>query len=614
MIDVKTADRELQSYLRLQTFPVAIRMLTPGEPIPERARRPGRDFKKGSMACQVVDMARRYGWMLALTRDDHICSLGITAIGFDKPLPIYSVGTLCEGMYTETKDAGQRSEAAIDKFAPGEYATLLVAPLDRAPFEPHLVCVYANPAQVMRLTQAALWKRGGRLASSFEGRAVCADIIVTTMQTGQPQVILPCSGDRIFGQTQDHEMAFTIPWGSMEEIIEGLRGTHNGGIRYPITQFMEYEAKLPPRYMEVNRLWDVEKGKATLTNRDRVVAAYKRSFTDRVPVYPIVASFAGTLDGLSIEEYCTNPARAITAMLNYYERYEPDVVLAYNDLAKEAEAFGCGVKYSDYVVPSIERHMLEDKAALARLPMPDPYRTARLPGFLEQCEALVKAKPPAATGAVAVGPWTIAMLLRNPEMMLLDTFEDPSFIHALMRVTTDFCKVWGDAITKTGIGLSFSEPTASISLISPDNYREFIAPYHKELVEHFKARKVGVTTHICGTTYPIYEDLIACGFTTVSFDLDQQADPALRVDQLARFMEVAHGRAVAIGNVDATLFERASREAIEAEVRRCVDTAARHSGFILSTSCEIPPRSSPEIVRWFMDAAHDHGRYERILG
>ena len=307
MIDVKTADRELQTYIRPQTFPVAIRMLRPGEPIPERARRPARDFKKLTMSCQVIDMARRYGWTIALTREDHICSLGITAIGFDKPLPIYNVGTLCEGMYTETKEAGQRSEAAIDKFAPGEYARLLVAPLDRATFEPHLVCVYANPAQVMRLTQAALWKRGGRLDSSFEGRAVCADIIVTTMQTGEPQVILPCSGDRIFGQTQDHEMAFTIPWARMEEIVEGLRGTHNGGIRYPITQFMEYEAKLPPRYMEVNRLWDAEKGKTSLTNRDRVVAAYKRSFSDRVPVYPIVASFAGTLDGQSIEEYCTNP-------------------------------------------------------------------------------------------------------------------------------------------------------------------------------------------------------------------------------------------------------------------------------------------------------------------
>lgn len=614
MIDVKTADREISYYIRPQTFPVAIRMLRPGDPIPDRAKRPARDFKKLSMNCQVIDMARRYGWMIALTRDDSICALGIAALGMEKPTHLHASGTLCEGMYTETKEAGQRSEAAVDRFQPGEYEGFLVAPLDRATYEPDLVCIYANSAQVMRLTQAALWKRGGKLTSAFGGRIDCSEIIVTTMRTDRPQVILPCSGDRIFGQTQDHEMAFTIPWSQMEEIVEGLRGTHAGGIRYPITQFMEYEAKLPARYMEANRIWDVEHGKGQFTSRDRVVAAYKRSFADRVPAYPIVASFAGTLDGLSIEEYCTNVPRAITAMLNYYERYQPDVVLAYNDLAKEAEAFGCRVKYSDYVVPSIDQHVLaRDKGLLAGLAMPDPYRTARLPGFLEQCEALVKARLPAAIGAVAVGPWTIAMLLRNPETMLLDTFEDPSFIHDLMRVTTDFCTAWGDAIVKTGIGLSFSEPTASISLISPENYREFVAPYHRELVNHFKARKVGVTTHICGTTYPIFEDLIGCGFSTVSFDLDQQSDPALYVDQLQRFMEVSKGRAVAIGNVDATRFEKTTREAMHADVKRCVDTAARHSGFILSTSCEIPPRSDPKAVGWFMEAAREYGRYERIF-
>ncbi len=615
MVDVKTADQALQQYIRPQTFPVAIRMLRPDEPIPEKAKRPARDFKKLSMNCQVIDMSRRYGWMIALTREDHICSLGITALGLDKPTHLYNSGTLCEGMYTETAEAGQRSEAAVDKFAYGDYYCLLVSPLDRAPYEPHLVVVYANPAQVMRLTQAALWKRGGKLTSSFGGRISCSETIVTTMKTGEPQVILPCSGDRIFGQTQDHEMAFTIPWHKMEEIIEGLEGTHKGGIRYPITQFMEYEAKMPPRYMEVNKLWEVQTGKSQYTPRDHVVAAYKRTFTDRVPVYPIVASFAGCLDGLSIEEYCTNPQKAIKAQLNYYERYQPDVVLAYNDLAKEAEAVGCGVKYSDYVVPSIATHVLqEDKGKLAKLSVPDPKAAGRLPAFLEMCEGLMAAKLPTATGAVLVGPWTIAMLMRNPEMLLLDTFEDPGFIHELMRFTTDYCKVFGDEALKTKIGLSFSEPTASISLISPDNYREFIAPYHKELTEYFKAKKVGLTTHICGTTYPIYDDLIQAGFTTISIDLDQQSDPKLHVDQLKRLKEVAKKRVVAIGNVDATLFERATKEEIEAEVRRCVDTAARDSAFILSTSCEIPPRSKPEVVGWFLEAAREYGRYERLMG
>jgi uroporphyrinogen-III decarboxylase len=86
------------------------------------------------------------------------------------------------------------------------------------------------------------------------------------------------------------------------------------------------------------------------------------------------------------------------------------------------------------------------------------------------------------------------------------------------------------------------------------------------------------------------------------------------VDQLARFMKASRGRAAAIGNVAATLFERASRAEIENEVWRCIDTAVRLSGFVLSTSCEIPSRSNPEIVRWFVDAAGEHGRYERVVG
>jgi hypothetical protein len=49
-------------------------------------------------------------------------------------------------------------------------------------------------------------------------------------------------------------------------------------------------------------------------------------------------------------------------MMNYYERYQPDVVLAYNDLAKEAEAFGCGVKYFGLRGALDRAHVLEDKS------------------------------------------------------------------------------------------------------------------------------------------------------------------------------------------------------------------------------------------------------------
>jgi MtaA/CmuA family methyltransferase len=581
-------------------------MFRHGEPLPEKAKRPSRDFKKGFANCQTIDMVRRYGWTIALTREDSICSLGITAMGFDKELKFYRDGNLCEGMYTETAEAGSRSEAAVDKFSYNQYQALVATPLDRCDFEPDLICIYGNPAQVMRLVQAALWKRGGKLTSSFGGRIDCSEIIVTTLRTRECQVILPCSGDRIFGQTQDHEMAFTIPFHRVEEILEGLRGTHKGGIRYPITQFMEYEGKFPPRYMEVNRMWDAQAGKVQYTPRDRVVAAYKRSFADSVPAYPIIASYAGIQEGYTIREYCSDAKKAIKAQLNIFEKHRHDVVLAYTDLAKEAEAAGCTVKWSDTIVPSISEHVLgEDKGKLARMNLPDPKSAGRLPMFLELCEGLMAARLPTAVGAVVTGPWTIAMLLRGPESLLLDTVDDPPFVHELLRFATDYFIQFAEQVAATKIGLSLAEPTASCSLISPENYTEFIKPYHQEVVQHFKRQRVNCTVHMCGMTHPLYEDLVDAGFTTISIDIDPQ------VNQLARLMAAAEKKAVVIGNVDATIFERASQGEIEAEVKRCLETARGRSGYILSTSCEIPPMSKPEIVQWFMDAARSLGRYEQ---
>ncbi|MBI2215852.1 MAG: uroporphyrinogen decarboxylase family protein [Candidatus Rokubacteria bacterium] len=352
-----------------------------------------------------------------------------------------------------------------------------------------------------------------------------------------------------------------------------------------------------------------------VTPRERVAAAFKGGYADRVPAYPIAGSFAGCLDGLSIEEYCTNPTKAAKAMLNYYERYQPDIMIAFNDLAKEAEAVGCRVKYSDYVVPSIDRHVLEeDKGTLARMEIPDPFKAGRLPAFLEQCQALSSARLPSGLGAVLVGPWTIAMLMRNPELMCLDTLEDAEFVHELMRFCTEYAKRVGDAVLTTKIGLSYSDPTASCSLVGPDTYREFIKPYHKELVDYFKAKKVGTTVHICGTTHQIHEDLVDVGFVAITIDLDQQADPSLKVDQLDKLLTLGNQRGVVgIGNVDVTIFERATKEEIEAEVRRCIDTAGTRSRFVLSTSCELPPRADPNCVKWFMDAAREYGRYDRIL-
>jgi uncharacterized protein (DUF169 family) len=249
-------DERLNQYLRLNTFPVAVRFLRNWDEVPPRAKRPLRDMKQKITTCQAIALSRRYGWVMALGREDSSCVLGSVAMGIDKRLPFYDGGNLCMNLYTETLDAGRASEASVPHFAEGQYVGVVTAPLNRAAFDPDAIVIYGNPAQVMRLGQAWLWKRGGTLKSEFRGRVDCADLAIAPVLSGQPQMVVPCSGDRIFGQAQDHEMAFGFPFALMEEILEGLEATHKAGTRYPVTHWLSYTAGFPPAYEKYREILD----------------------------------------------------------------------------------------------------------------------------------------------------------------------------------------------------------------------------------------------------------------------------------------------------------------------------------------------------------------------
>jgi uncharacterized protein (DUF169 family) len=259
MLDTKSAVERIESHVRPATFPVAVRLLEPDEPIPDKARRPQRDLGVQIATCQGVTMARRYGWTVALTRDDIGCPLTKVAFGLEPEPPYFAEGHCCAGMYTSSPEAGAKTESHTHHFPHGKYAAILMGPATRVSFEPHVVIIYATPAQVLRLTTGALWKRGGALHSSFTGRIDCSDEIIRTMATNECQVILPCYGDRVFGQTNDDEMAFAFPWSKVEELLEGLEGTHKGGVRFPIPSFVRYAGDFPPSYRKLDEIWAAEK-------------------------------------------------------------------------------------------------------------------------------------------------------------------------------------------------------------------------------------------------------------------------------------------------------------------------------------------------------------------
>jgi len=253
MVDIKKTAEALNLFLRPQSHPVAVRMCKPSEELPEKARLPKRDLGISVPVCQGLAMARRYGWTVAVGKEDQVCPHGHAVMGF-VPKELYADGVLAEATGVGKKEEFARGAKALTTLQYGKYRYLLVAPLEKAGFEPHLIMFFGNPAQIARLVQALTFKSGELLHFVAGGGRACSVFIARTMLTDECQVVLAGAGDRYFALTQDHEMAFTIPVSRAEEVVAGLEMSHRAGLRYPTPSWLRFEGQLPPAYYKFSDL------------------------------------------------------------------------------------------------------------------------------------------------------------------------------------------------------------------------------------------------------------------------------------------------------------------------------------------------------------------------
>lgn len=333
---------------------------------------------------------------------------------------------------------------------------------------------------------------------------------------------------------------------------------------------------------------------------ERVRAVFKGEVADRVPFYPIVSGLAAKLIDLKPREYYTDFSNLARAHIALFEWLRHDVIALMGDLFVEVEAMGAKVEFPENGLPMLRTYILEDKGKLNSLKVPDPASEGRLPSYLDACRKVKEAIKDSPIGGVICGPWTIACNLRGAGNLLIDTKTDPDFVHDLMAFSVEVCKTYALAVRNAGVGLSLSEAPASISLISPRIYRDFVFPYQKRLIEDLRTKKIGVTLHICGFIDPIIEDVAESGAVALSMD---------RPSSLELALEKCSGKAVVIGNVSTEVFVRGDQNEIEKEVRRCLEIGKK-KGYILSTGCEISPRGELERVRIFCELAERLARYD----
>lgn len=236
-MDLKEVIEGLNYYIRPQTFPLAIKLLISKEEIPQGARIPSRDLGYDITVCQGMAMARRYGQIVALGKEDVSCAIAAVGLGFVRGEELHL-----------PEEVAFLPPRALEY---GKYQYLLISPIHSVTFKPDILVIYGNSAQAMRLVQAFSFE-GKRVNAIATARGDCADIISIK---GNPnsRLILPSGGDRVFGATQDFEMIFALPWQKVEEAMRGLEATHQQSFRYPILSYVRFKAELPP-FMDLKKM------------------------------------------------------------------------------------------------------------------------------------------------------------------------------------------------------------------------------------------------------------------------------------------------------------------------------------------------------------------------
>ena len=251
MANLKQIDEALTHYVRPQTFPLAIRMCESEGEFPEKTRTPRKDVGVDISLCHALNMARRYGWTMAVDKSQSCYIAGIS-MGFLPVLPDVADGSFQEslGLWGMNREQATAAIENLPKFEYGRYKHVLMAPLNRAAFEPHLILVYGSPAQIWILLAGYLNGTGKTgLDTTLAIGAGCATYITRTIEEDECQFTLLSLGERLIPHTEDCECAFSIPASKIEKTMQGLELGHKIGVfRYPVPTFLRYNSPHPPGY------------------------------------------------------------------------------------------------------------------------------------------------------------------------------------------------------------------------------------------------------------------------------------------------------------------------------------------------------------------------------
>lgn len=308
-------------------------------------------------------------------------------------------------------------------------------------------------------------------------------------------------------------------------------------------------------------------------------------------------SFPGIrfLKDVNVRQMVTDSALQAECMKAVADQVDAAAAVSFMDLSVEAEAFGAAIEFFDDDVPAVIGALVsdEDEAEALAVPEVGAGRTGLYVDAIRLAKARITDRP---VLAGAIGPFSLAGRLVDVSEAMYLCYDEPELLHTLLHKCVRFSIAYIRALRDAGAdGVVLAEPLAG--LISPDQEREFSAPYVRRIAEAVQDEQFPVIYHNCGNyaylmTDSFRENGCAAYHFGDSVDLQRMLDQ-MGVDKIV------------MGNISpSSEFRGGTPETMRAAVRELMERCGGYPNFVPSSGCDVPPGSPWENIEAFFESCN----------
>ena len=337
---------------------------------------------------------------------------------------------------------------------------------------------------------------------------------------------------------------------------------------------------------------------ASMTSRERVLAALRREPVDRTPLCnPTSVATVELMDLVDAPFPDANRKPELMARLaaTGYTELGFDTIMPVFTIIQESSALGCKIQWEqkdNWPTVRMREPIWEQPEDIK---IPADFLTHQDTRCVLEAIKILKREfgDEVAVIGKTMGPWSLGYHCFGVEPFLLMSLDDPDKTKLCLDKMKEATVQFGVAQIEAGADALTLPDHATGDLVSGEYYERYLRDMHIEFVESIP---IPLILHICGRTVDRMDYIAQTGMAAFHYDSKNQPDES---------MDIMRERISLVGNINnpETLFSKGP-ETVRQEVYKNMDSRVQ----LVGPECAIPLQTSIENLKEIPRAVRDWHR------